>query len=143
MEPKDLAAIGGEIKEFTEVASRRMAEADARLLSIEQRITAPCGGLESSGDPNDVARTITESAQYKSFVENNGRSTGRIPVGSFYTKSTIVNASGQNQPLVPSDRRPGILAPGQQQLTVRDLMPKLKAAGGQGIVEYPLNKIVV
>jgi ATP phosphoribosyltransferase len=25
----------------------------------------------------------------------------------------------------------------------RDLIPKLKAAGGQGIVEYPLNKIVV
>ncbi len=27
--------------------------------------------------------------------------------------------------------------------TVRDLIPKVKAAGGQGIVEYPLNKIVV
>jgi ATP phosphoribosyltransferase len=27
--------------------------------------------------------------------------------------------------------------------TVRDLIPKMKAAGGQGIVEYPLNKIVV
>jgi ATP phosphoribosyltransferase len=26
---------------------------------------------------------------------------------------------------------------------VRDLIPRLKAAGGQGIVEYPLNKIVV
>jgi ATP phosphoribosyltransferase len=30
-----------------------------------------------------------------------------------------------------------------EERTVRDLMPKLKAAGGQGIVEYPLNKIVV
>ncbi len=27
--------------------------------------------------------------------------------------------------------------------TVRDLIPRLKLAGGQGIVEYPLNKIVV
>jgi hypothetical protein len=26
---------------------------------------------------------------------------------------------------------------------VRTLIPKLKAAGGQGIVEYPLNKIVL
>ena len=26
---------------------------------------------------------------------------------------------------------------------VRELIPKLKAAGGQGIAEYPLNKIVV
>jgi ATP phosphoribosyltransferase len=30
-----------------------------------------------------------------------------------------------------------------EERTVRDLVPKLKAAGGQGIVEYPLNKIVV
>ena len=30
-----------------------------------------------------------------------------------------------------------------EERTVRDLIPKLRAAGGHGIVEYPLNKIVV
>jgi ATP phosphoribosyltransferase len=30
-----------------------------------------------------------------------------------------------------------------EEKTVRDLIPKLKAAGGHGIVEYPLNKIVL
>ena len=30
-----------------------------------------------------------------------------------------------------------------EERTVRDLIPKLRAAGGQGIVEYPLNKIVL
>jgi ATP phosphoribosyltransferase len=30
-----------------------------------------------------------------------------------------------------------------EERTVRDLIPRLKASGGQGIVEYPLNKIVV
>jgi ATP phosphoribosyltransferase len=30
-----------------------------------------------------------------------------------------------------------------EERTVRDLIPRVKAAGGQGIVEYPLNKIVV
>ena len=29
-----------------------------------------------------------------------------------------------------------------EELQVRDLIPKLKAAGATGIVEYPLNKIV-
>jgi ATP phosphoribosyltransferase len=29
-----------------------------------------------------------------------------------------------------------------EEKTARDLIPRLKAAGGQGIVEYPLNKIV-
>ena len=27
--------------------------------------------------------------------------------------------------------------------TVRDIIPRLKQAGGEGIVEYPLNKIVL
>ena len=30
-----------------------------------------------------------------------------------------------------------------EERTVRDLIPRLKATGAQGIVEYPLNKIVV
>jgi ATP phosphoribosyltransferase len=30
-----------------------------------------------------------------------------------------------------------------EERTVRDLIPKLKAAGAHGIVEYPLNKIVL
>jgi ATP phosphoribosyltransferase len=30
-----------------------------------------------------------------------------------------------------------------EERTVRDLIPRLKTAGGQGIVEYPLNKIVL
>ena len=30
-----------------------------------------------------------------------------------------------------------------EERTVRDLIPRLKAASAQGIVEYPLNKIVV
>jgi ATP phosphoribosyltransferase len=30
-----------------------------------------------------------------------------------------------------------------EERTVRDLIPRLKSAGGQGIVEYPLNKIVL
>jgi ATP phosphoribosyltransferase len=30
-----------------------------------------------------------------------------------------------------------------EEKTVRDLIPRVKAAGGQGIVEYPLNKIVL
>jgi ATP phosphoribosyltransferase len=55
--------------------------------------------------------------------------------------------------LLPALQRPTIssLSEGEwvavntiiEERTVRDLIPKLKAAGGQGIVEYPLNKIVV
>ena len=55
--------------------------------------------------------------------------------------------------LLPAPQRPTISSLSDQEWvavntiieerTVRDLIPKVKAAGGQDIVEYPLNKIVV
>jgi ATP phosphoribosyltransferase len=55
--------------------------------------------------------------------------------------------------LLPALRRPTVspLAEGEwvalntilEERTVRDLIPRLKAAGAEGIVEYPLNKIVM
>ena len=55
--------------------------------------------------------------------------------------------------LVPALRRPTISALSDEdwvavntvieERTVRDLIPRLKAAGAEGIVEYPLNKIVM
>ena len=54
------------------------------------------------------------------------RTSGQIKVGSFH-KTNVVNATGQNQPLVPDQRVPGVVRPGQQRLAVRDLMPNLPA----------------
>jgi ATP phosphoribosyltransferase len=55
--------------------------------------------------------------------------------------------------LLPALQRPTVspLADGDwvalntiiEERTVRDLIPRLKAARAQGIVEYPLNKIVI
>jgi hypothetical protein len=39
--------------------------------------------------------------------------------------------------------RPWITWVGTFERTVRDLIPRLKTANAQGIVEYPLNKIVM
>lgn len=38
-------------------------------------------------------------------------------------QKAIVNATGLNQPLVPTDRIAGLIAPGNRRLTVRDLLP--------------------
>ena len=55
--------------------------------------------------------------------------------------------------LLPALRRPTVAALSDddwvsittilEERAVRELIPKLKAAGGHGIVEYPLNKIVL
>lgn len=129
MELDDLSI---EIKDFTTKASSKIDEQAARLLAIEQKLTS---GLPDYGDgkQKDVGNTVAESAQFKAFKDGNAGRTGRIEVGSFH-KATIVNATGLNQPLVQAFRRPGIIGPGPQRLTVRDLLPNLPI--GSNMVEY-------
>jgi ATP phosphoribosyltransferase len=69
----------------------------------------------------------------------------------------LLNVQRQNLPailaLLPALRRPTVsplsdegwvaLNTILEERTVRDLVPRLKAAGAEGIVEYPLNKIVM
>jgi len=130
MELNDLSV---EIKAFTDTASYKIDEQNARLLAIEQKLTAPRGGGSDSDDPNDIGRTVANSAQFKSFKEGNQGRTGRITVGNFH-KTTIVNATGLNQPLVPPYYRPGILMPGLQRLTIRDVLPSFPV--NSNMVEY-------
>ena len=42
-----------------------------------------------------------------------------------------------------SDDKWAAVSTGLEERAVRELIPKLRAAGGRGIVEYPLNKIVL
>jgi HK97 family phage major capsid protein len=123
----DLDSISNDLKDFT-------SKADARLLAIEQKMTAPSGMLGSGTGGSNIARKIIDSEQFKSFVGTNKRRSERIEVGSFFETKTLVNATGQNQPLVPADIRPGILAPGQQQLTVSDLLPHVPTSSN--LVEF-------
>jgi HK97 family phage major capsid protein len=51
------------------------------------------------------------------------RRTPKIDVGSFH-KTAIVNATGQNQPLV-APQRAGMFAPLQQRLTIRNILTQL------------------
>jgi HK97 family phage major capsid protein len=123
-----------ELKDFTQKAHHTLEGQNSRLVAIEQKLTAPVGTIGFGNGPNDIARTIIESEAFKSLVGTNKRRSDRISGGTFATKTTIVNATGQNQPLVPAEIRPGILAPGQQQLTLRDLLPNI--ATTSNLVEY-------
>jgi HK97 family phage major capsid protein len=116
MESHDFDSLAHELKGFTDTVN-------ARLTGIEQKMTAPSSMLGTGGG-GDIARKIIDSEAFKSFVGTNKRRSERIEVGTFFdTKTEIVNATGLNQPLVPAEIRPGIVAPGQQPLNVVDLLP--------------------
>lgn len=93
-------------------------EAANRLLTLEQRMTSKADG--PGQEEKSVGQLMIESEGFKAMQKGANRS-GQVKVGSFH-KTAIVNATGQNQPLVPDMRLPGILMPGLRRLTVRDLL---------------------
>jgi HK97 family phage major capsid protein len=133
METKDLAAIAESVESFTTATSSTLGEVKARLLAIEQHVTAPHGSYHTDGSTQSIGDQVAASPQFKAMVENNATRSGRIPVRGW--KTAIVNATGQNQPLVPAQRVPGIIGPGQRRLTVRDLLPQLPTTSN--MIEYP------
>jgi len=106
----DLTELGAELKEFTGKASDRLKAQDARLLIVEQALTAPRG---SSGDESegDIGAKVIHSEEWKNFAGTNRKTSGQISVGSFH-KSNLINATGLNQPLVPPYYKPGSVRPG-------------------------------
>lgn len=135
-EVKALGTITAETSEkLKEVLSKVVANADelkaiqARIVEVEQRNVAARGNEQTKRTPG---MRVVESNEYKS-VGPNGRSMAAVEVGSFH-KAAIVNATGQNQPLVPSDYRPGIISPTDRVLTVRDMLPVIPTSSN--LIEY-------
>ena len=94
-----------------------------RVVEAEQKLAARAPGTGDRGGQKSIAEVIQESPEWKSAAAN-GRMAA-VNIGSFH-KTQIVNATGQNQPLVPDQRVPGLIVPAEQRLYIRDLLPQLR-----------------
>lgn len=120
-----------ETKSALDKLATQYTEAATRLLAIEQRLTAP--NHEGGNGSKSIGETFTDSDQYKAMAAAGAVSSGQVKIGNLH-KTTIVNATGQNQPLVPPFIMPGILTPGLQRLTVRDLLAQTSTT--TNLIEY-------
>ncbi len=92
-----------------------------RMQDLEQKGAHKPGGGEQ---PKSNGQMFVESEEYKAISgKADTRGMGAVKVGSFH-KVAIVNATGQNQPLVVADRLAGIVYPALRRLTIRDLLPR-------------------
>jgi HK97 family phage major capsid protein len=121
METKE--AILGELRALAE----KIDNGDAKFGDLQDRIKSLETSLSKSSlhmggeESKTIGDILVGSDNYKEFASRGLKTSGKVQVGSFF-KTAIINAVGQNQPLVPAYRMPGIVAPGQQRLTVRDLL---------------------
>lgn len=103
-----------ETKAALEKLAAKAAEATDRCMTLEQKMSA----RDDAGKPvESIGEMFIKSDEWKHAQSRRG-GTARIEV-----KTAIVNATGQNQPLVGDMRVPGIITTPNRMLTVRDLLP--------------------
>lgn len=129
---KELRGFTGEVKTEVDKLGKQSAEASARLLALEQYITAPGRGGRpgGAGGSASIGQTVVEAEGFKA-LQLGGRSSGRIAVKSFESKSTILTGTWSAAP----DYRPEMHFPAQRVLTVRGLLPNLATVSN--LVEFP------
>ena len=112
----DFESLSTDLKEFTEKAGRKLAEQDARFLGLEQKFTAPQGFAAYNDENETPGAALINSDGFKAFLR------GAPSSGFIEFKTALINALGQNQPLVPSQRT-GLVRPAQRNLRLRDVLP--------------------
>lgn len=112
--------------------SENVKELRNRMQDIEQKVAhKPASGTEQ---PKSIGQIVAESDEFKSVAASkSARNMAPVNVGSFH-KTAIVNATGQNQPLVPSDRLQGIIMPELRRMTIRNLLPQNRTSSN--LVEF-------
>lgn len=118
-----METINGQMKESGTVSTEVKAQADKlaedynalydRVQEIEQKGVK----FQEENEAFDIGAEFIKSDQFKDIQE------GRTNRARLEVKTAIINATGQNQPLVPADRLSGFNTTPNRMLTIRDILP--------------------
>ena len=107
-------------KQLADEALVGMNEAKARLDELEQKIARK--GADDETRPRSIGEQVLAADEMTAFLASRAsRGRASVEVKAIITSLTT-DAMGSAGDLIVPDRLPGILAPGQRRLTVRDLL---------------------
>ena len=133
------------IVEATETGSTLRANRLRILDTVTESNTQLIANQRAMADVEKRAKIENVALLLKAAIEAQGRVGLMLNVQQKDLLSILALLPALQRPTVSSLSDPEWVAVNTilEEKTARDLIPRLKAAGGQGIVEYPLNKIVV
>jgi HK97 family phage major capsid protein len=116
-----------EISAEAKAAQDAVKELRLRATDLEQKLAKRTveGGTEQ---PRTAGQRFVEAEDYKTADFQRCREIKAVEVGPLFAKTAVLNALGQNQPLVPDQRVPGIITAANRRLTIRDLLPQLRTS---------------
>ena len=133
------------IVEATETGSTLRANRLRILDTVTESNTQLIANTKALAEPWKRTKIENIALLLKAAIEAQGRVGLMLNVKQTDLLSVLALLPALQRPTISSLSDPEWVAVNTiiEERTVRDLIPKLKLAGGQGIVEYPLNKIVV
>lgn len=124
-------AVEGETKSALEKLAAKSSELTDKCLEMERKLSM---GINGDAQKQDTAgEMLVKSDSFKAMQE------GRSKFARVEVKTAIVNETGQNQPLVPSQRVVGIINNPNRVLTIRDLLPVGRTTSN--LVEYTKENV--
>ncbi len=133
------------IVEATETGSTLRANRLRILDTVMERNTQLIANGSAMNDPWKRTKIDNISLLLKAAIEAQGRVGIMLNVRNEDLKIVLALLPALQRPTISPLSEDGWVAVNTiiEERTVRDLIPRLKTARAQGIVEYPLNKIVV
>jgi HK97 family phage major capsid protein len=133
-EIKSTGTVSLETKQALEKQAEKSTELMNRMMAIEQKMVGAADG-GNSRLVKSIGDIFIESEGFKS-LKDSGRGSYKHEVGDIWRaeKTALVNATGQNQPLVQALSVPGIVTPAMQPLRVRDVFNALPTSSN--MIEY-------
>jgi HK97 family phage major capsid protein len=124
--------IEGETKSAIESLATKAAELTDKCMELERKVSA---GAEEGNGARELSpgEMLVKSDAFKLMQE------GRSKYARIELKAAIVNATGQNQPLVADMRVPGIIANPNRILTIRDALPVGRT--GSNLVQFTKENV--
>lgn len=129
-EIKVAGTVASETKQALEVLSRNGEEIGKRIDKVEAKLNRKGDGPDAEGE--SIGSTFVKSDGFKALQSGHTKQ-HRIAV------KQIVNATGQNQPLVPAQRLSGIIAEPTRRFTIRDLIPTGRT--NSNLIEYTKENV--
>jgi ATP phosphoribosyltransferase len=132
------------IVEVTETGSSLRANRLRIIDTVMESNTQLIANPRAAADPWTRAKIDNLALLLEAAMHANGRVGLMLNVERTALPGVLAILPALQQPTISplSDERWVALNTILEERTVRELIPQLKAAGGRGIVEYPLNKIV-
>lgn len=128
-EIKSIGAISTETKNALEKLSEKGTDLAARMGEVEQKLASR--GSVADMAAKSLGRVMVESDEFRTFRNITTKGSAAVQVKSVTSATTGAGAAGS---LIVPDTRPGILAPAERPLTIRNLL--LPGSTASNAIQY-------